>query len=243
MNVYFQKCRNDTKINKTDCYPEEVIMKRLDNILVTTIMLDNDIKLNNVNEPFQPFLRSTLSPLSTSVYKNEIREITEIRINSNKNLIFGSYEEEKNHRMRLKREEIDLRTDHALFPGTFNQMTFITSGDTQIYYRDYRKLFDVITQLGGFFNGIIYVATLLLYVYSSNMILWECIYNNVSSKELEKGISGTIKNAIKSDVINVNKPPEEERKENSNENNNERNNNSVEQLRIMRNDEVNQAHR
>lgn len=156
------------------------------------MMSDNDVKLDDFNQPFKPFVQSNVNSLSSSLFKNLIREISEIRINTNKNLIFGSYEEEKGFKLTQQREEVDLRSKHFLFPNTFNQMSFITSGNTQIYYRDYRKLFEVIVQIGGFFNGIIYAANFFLYIYSNNMILWKCIYCFLSPKELEERLSNKL---------------------------------------------------
>ena len=144
--------------------------------------------------------------------------------------------------MTQKREEVDLRPDHALFPGTFSQMTFITSGNTEIYFRDYKKLFDVIVQIGGFSNGIIYSATILLYFYSNNIILWKCIYGLISSKELgeilDKPVIGNVSRFEMSEQNNMNPArDEEERKidsdQNNNDNNNERNaRNFIEQIRV-----------
>ena len=58
-------------------------------------MPDHDIKLDDIEEPFNIFPHNDISSLSTSVYKNHIRELSEVRIYFNKNLIFGSYEEKK----------------------------------------------------------------------------------------------------------------------------------------------------
>ena len=188
-------------------------------------MSDNDVNLNDANEPFKPFLRNVVSPLSTSVFKNHFLEISEIRINSDKNLIFGDYEKEKKFRLRQKREEVDLRSVHAIFPRTFNQMTIVTSGNTEIYNRYYRKLFDIIVEIGGFFNGIIYAATLILYLYSNNIILWQCIYSIISSKELEERLINPMKIKNENEIENNNKSNNNE-DNNINSNNNLRNDNN-----------------
>jgi len=170
-------------------------------------MSDYYFKLDDVNDPFKPFMNNIVVPLSASLYKNHIREMSEIRIKSDKSLVFESYEEEKKFKLTGTREIVDLRPDHALFPGTFNQLSIITTGNTQIYIRTYRKLFDIIVQIGGFFNGIIYTATVFLYLYSNNLILWNCIYNVISTNELEERL---INQKIKIDL-------EKEKVENINE--------------------------
>jgi len=193
INVYFQKCTNSSNNNTTNCYPDDFIEETLKTIYVSTTVSDNDVKLDDVNDPFKGFYNNYITQLTTSVFKNHIREMSEVRIFSDKNLIFGSYEEKKSFKITRQREEVDLRSDHQIFPGTFNQMTFITSGNTLIYYRDYRKLFDIIVRIGGFFNGIIYIAYIILYLYSKNLILWHCISSTISTNELEERLTKPIK--------------------------------------------------
>lgn len=82
-----------------------------------------------------------------------------------------------------------MRSEHDLIPGAFSKMTFLTSGKTQIYYRTYQKFFEIITQIGGFVNGIIYFTTIILYICSNNLIMWQCIFNSISANELEQRLS------------------------------------------------------
>lgn len=154
--------------------------------MINVIYIDNDIKLDDHSQPIKPFVTKSIEPASISIYKNYFREIQEIRINTDTNLLFTSYEETKTYKFSSFRENVDLRTKHSLFPGTFNQMTLITSQKTQIYTRTYKKLFDIIVQIGGFFNGIIYASSFILFMYSKNLILWECIYYSMSLDEINR---------------------------------------------------------
>jgi hypothetical protein len=72
-------------------------------------------------------------------------------------------------------------------------MTFITSGDTEIYYRKYKKLFEIIIQIGGFSNGIFFGAYLILFVYSNNIILWKCISRVISKEEMNERLDKNFK--------------------------------------------------
>lgn len=192
--------------------------------------------LDDHKKPFKPFPQGIISPLSTSVFKNHFREISEVRINSDTNLIFEGYNEEKSFHLTQMREEVDIRSDHALFPGTFNQMTFITSGNTKTYFRSYRKFIDIIVVFGGFFNGVVNFSYLILYIYSNNLILWECIYSVLSSKEIEDSMKNPIININRISIINPNKSNQEEAKnDNSNQNIQKNINNSFEQIRLNRN--------
>jgi len=190
--------------------------------------LDNDINLNDVNQPFRPFLGNKNLPISTSLFKNYFREIKEIRINSDKNLFFESFEETKNFKFSNLRESVDMRKDHSLFPGTFSQMTFITSGDTHIYFRKYKKLFEVIILIGGFCNGLFSVAYIILFLYSNNMILWSCISSIISKDEINVRLDKKFKinkqkeKSYKSEII-LNKRINEDNNDKQNNNNNSNN--------------------
>ena len=220
-------------------------------------MINYDTKLEDFNKSFKPLLHSSVSSSSSSIFKNHIRELSEVIIRSDKSLLFrqSSYEEEKKYKLHLKREEVDLRSDHAIFPGTFNQMTFITSDNTVIYVREYRKLLYVIIQIGGFFNGIIYSATIILYIYSNNKILWECINNIISSNELEERLKNPLPIELKGifkpeiseinriNIINQNISFKEDKKFNSNENDmhnqNRNSNNKIKKKNLILNNNNN----
>ena len=149
--------------------------------------LEHDVKLDDIDQPFKPFLKNSMYQLSTSIFKSYYTEIQEIRINTDKSLIFTEMEETKSYKFINTRESVDTRKFH-IFPGTFSQMLFITTGNTQIHIRSYKKLFDVIVQIGGFFNGIVYCANIILYFYSKNIILWHCISGILSSDEIKDNL-------------------------------------------------------
>ena len=231
--------------NKKNCYPEEEIDKKLKVVNLNTNFFDHDIKLDDLNEPFKLFSHNDMSMLTSSLFKTQYRELSEARVYSDKNLIFGSYEEKKSYRLTQVREEVDLRTNYDIVPGTFSQMYFVANGNTQIYYRNYTKLFSIIVKIGGFFNGTIYTVTLILYIYSNNMILWHCILNTISEDELEERLK-IIRLDVKDDsnndlnirpsIVNINRSNQEEENSNNSNQNNERNNNIPnDQLRLGQN--------
>ena len=64
------------------------------------LYIDNDIKYDDVNEPVKPFFKNNFYHMSTSIFKVFYREISEIRINTDKNLLFffSNYEETKSYK-------------------------------------------------------------------------------------------------------------------------------------------------
>lgn len=191
-------------------------------------VIDNDIKLDDANEFIKPFLKTSSLGLSTTLFKVYTMEIAETRIQTDKSLFFTKeIEETKTYSFLETRESVDLRKEHSLFPGTFSQINFVTSGKTQIYSRKYKKLFEIIIQIGGFFNGILYFTWFILYIYSKNIILWHCISSIISYKDIREKID---KSVFKIDEENEDKKNEDKKNEerkNENENEDENNNNKI----------------
>jgi hypothetical protein len=206
---------------------------------MNTLSIDNDIKLEDNINPFKPFLKSENSPLSSSIYKFLVREMSEIRLNTDKDLLFNSNEETRSYKFAQKREEVDMREENENVPGAYSQMNINASGNTIIYKRRYKKLFEVFIEIGGFFNGVNFIALIILYIYSKNIILWQCIYSLIPSNELDNRLKENLQNINKNkdygNIINVNKSLQEERKENNNRNIERNISNSSEELNINRN--------
>ena len=190
--------------------------------------IDNDIKLEDNKNPIKPYLTSETFRITTTIYKEFWRELSEIRLNTDNSLILSSQEEIKSYKFTTERTELELKKEHPSFPGSFNQINFVLNTKTQIYSRSYRKIFEVISQIGGFTNGIVFIAYLLLYVYSQNVILWHCISTLISEEEIIQNISKLKKNnnreLIKSKIISeIKQVNEVSGNENLNLNNQSRN--------------------
>ena len=134
------------------------------------------------------YLKSELILISSSIFKTFIKEMSEIRLITDNTLFFSSYEEIKTYKFSESREEVDMRKEHANVPGIFSQINIFTNTKTAIYKRSYRKLFEVIAQIGGFSNRIIFAAQVLLYIYSENILLYNCISTLISPKEIKENL-------------------------------------------------------
>lgn len=115
-------------------------------------------------------------------------DFSEIRLNTDKSLFLFDYEEERSYSFQSTRESVDLRKNHFVVPSCFSQMSIVLNGNTKIYTRTYLKLFALIANIGGLFNGIVYSAYILLYFYSKNIILWYCITGILSPDEIKDNI-------------------------------------------------------
>lgn len=183
-DIAIQRCMNSTF--KKDCFPQEVIEEKLTNFYFTIAYINNDIKLNDLNEPFKPFLEYQTTPLSISIYKSLTTEITDIRVKTDDNLIFYGQDEKKSYKILSTKESVDFKKEYPILKGVFSHFTFTTTGNQHIYDRTYKKVFNVVTDIGGFYNGIKFAAILILYIYSNNMILWHCIYLIFNESEINK---------------------------------------------------------
>jgi hypothetical protein len=93
------------------------------------------------------------------------------------------------------------------------QISLIVSGNSVIYFRSYRKLFDLISTIGGFFNSINYASYLILYLYSQNTILFHSISSIISEQEIYDSLENSIlennekKKIFKPELIKINPKP------------------------------------
>ena len=167
---------------------------------------------NDDKNPIKPFLTNNIYKISTNVYTNYLQDISEIRIKTDRNLFLSSYEEERSYKFHALSQFVDIRPDDHIFKKkAITKFTYVNTGSTDIYVRTYKKLFELITELGGFTNGVSNFAVLFLYLFSSNTILWHCISSILTKDEIEMNIAKKIEvrnendeNIIRSSIINVN---------------------------------------
>ena len=186
--MYVDKCKNSTFIK--NCYPPEEIDKKLHEVYLHFFHIDNDVKPDDVNDPVKPFLKNNQFLFTSEGFLRIYSWITEIKIFTDKDLVFSNFEESKTFKFTGTSFSNELRKDFV--ENSLAQVSLIVSGDTQIYYRGYKKLLEIITSIGGFINGITYTVILLLHIYSKNTILWHCISKILSENEISDRLNKSI---------------------------------------------------
>lgn len=73
---------------------------------MSNLYIDNDFKLDEINTPIKPYIKNMNSPISSTIFKNFFREISEVRINTDTDLIFSSFDEIKSYKFSGIRESI-----------------------------------------------------------------------------------------------------------------------------------------
>jgi len=171
LNIYIRKCVNSTTANKTNCYPDHVIDKKLSQAFIGLVAIDNDINSNNYQEPILEFYQNELLPVSSTVFKTYNKELNVVKFSTNDGYIFDSLGQFQTYRSDRILESVDLRGKNTLFPGTFSQITFRCSGKTEIYYRNYLKVPATFAYIGGILQVIILIGNCFVFIYSKNSML------------------------------------------------------------------------
>ncbi len=185
LNIYIRKCLNSTIANKTNCFPEDVIDKKLSQVFFNLVGIENDVDSNNFTNPVLEFYKNDLLPLSSTIFKNIYKDINSVKFNSNNGFLFNNDLSYESYRTDRILESVDLRGKNTLIPGTFSQITFRCSGKTEIFLRSYLKLSAIFAYVGGILQAIILIGKSLVFLYSKNSMVYYLIYHIFDKEEVE----------------------------------------------------------
>lgn len=187
INFYLNKCVNTTK--KTDCFPNEEIDKRLNNIKLAVNIGDFDVNTKNQTDPFIPVRRGFLKQFSSTISRKHFYEINNIDFFSDNGLFFESFEKNSAYRIESSWESIKLDLGNQFFPTTFGNISFRGSGKKEIYNRTYQKITDFIPQIVSFYHIYILFAKFLVTFLTSGSLeeyFFSIIFNNNEFDDLKK---------------------------------------------------------
>jgi len=171
LNIYIRKCMNSTALNKTNCYPEDQIDKKLSQLFLSIISIEYDIDSNNFENPVLPYTKSEMLSLSSTIFKNFFKDMNIVRFISNNGFIFDKIQSYETLRTDKIVESADLRGKNTLFPGTFSQITFRCTGKTEIYYRSYLRFQAAFAYIGGVLQALILLGKCFVYFFSKNSMM------------------------------------------------------------------------
>ncbi len=184
LGILFLKCSNSTLINKTNCYSEEIIKKKLSNVYVNLITIENDIDSNNFENPILEYYKNDIIPISSSIYKTYVKELNSVKYTSDNGLIFNQKLNYQSYRTDTTLQSVDLR-DNTAFPGMLSQIMFRCSGKTEIYIRTYEKIPAIFAQIGGILQAIIISGRCLVYIFSKNSLISYLIIHLFESEDIK----------------------------------------------------------
>ncbi len=178
-----KKCQNNTQLNKTNCFPEDIINRRLSQGLANVLFIDNQVNSEDYKNPIKSSLKLNQFFISPSIFKHFFVKFSDLRYRSDNNLFFNSYEETQSYKLKEIKETVDLRGDNTLIKGTFNQINFIMADETMITTRIYDKISNSFAKIGGLAHIFILLSKLILYFWSKNNVLLYLISTILPNEE------------------------------------------------------------
>ena len=201
LNIYVRKCMNSTLTNKTNCFPEDVIEKKLSQLFFSIGNVENDIDSNNFDNPILEYLKNDNLHLSSLIFKNYFKEMNSIKFLSDNGYFIRDEEKFISYRTERIMESVYKNT---LFPGTFSQITLRCSGKTEIYSRTYLKIPATFANIGGILQAVILIGKSLTYLFSKNSMINYLIFYFLNFDEISKSIKKENENLDKKLDINLN---------------------------------------
>ncbi len=230
LNVYINKCINDTAKNITNCHPQEKIDKRLSNFYLNIITMDHAIDNYNLTSVKQIKIKNEVIPLSPKLYRTIDIKYKHVDYITDFGYLFESNTVETFSIQEKYTETADIKTD-TLIPGNFALIKFFNSLNKDKYIRKFQKLENLFANIGGAVKAILlifeiienYISDALYYIKLSNDIIsfegledYDYTYNRkrasslklnrfASKKNINEGLK--LKNNFIEDKINDTKTP------------------------------------
>jgi len=186
LNIHIRRCLNSTAENKTNCFPEDEIDKKLSQIYLNLITIENDINSNNYQNPILEYTKNDPLLISSTIFKTFFKEVNLVRFNSNNGFIFDTTEKFETYRTDKIKESVDLRGKNTLYPGTFSQVNIRSSGKIELFNRSYFKLQESFALIGGIIHVILLLGKMFVYIYSQNAMSNYLFLNLFEYDEIKK---------------------------------------------------------
>ena len=184
LNIYINKCVNNTRINKTNCLPIEVIDKKLAQTYMNLVSIENDVDSENFTNPIMSYTKNELLPISSTIFKNYFKDLNSVTFDSDDGMLLDNLNTYESYRTDKISESVDLRGSNTLFPGTFSQIIFRCSGKTEIYSRTYIKFPETFAKIGGILQAFVIFGKVFVLIWSKNNMLSYLILHIFENKEI-----------------------------------------------------------
>jgi hypothetical protein len=186
-SIFINKCSNSSNITgKTDCFSSDIIEKRLSKSLLNILRISYDIN-HDENDPFDSHLISDVFDLSTTIFQKIYYPLKRTIYNTEEGLVFTQTVSVNFTQVEQTRIYSDFRKS-GIDPETFSTIIFTTSEGTDIYYRSYLKIQDVVANIGGMINGILTIGSILVHIITKNMTLFNLTKILYSMEDIKIGL-------------------------------------------------------
>ncbi len=165
LNLYVNKCVNDTSRNITNCLPQEEIDKYLDDYYVSLNMEDYTINNDNIETPGELSYFTRTLRLSINLFRRIFVRIREIEYKTDYGRLFEDFKTENYSEIENFEYYIDTKSPGHI-PGNFAYFTFINSSTKEYYKRTFVKFQELIAYLGGLMESILFVSNTIVKYFS-----------------------------------------------------------------------------
>ena len=162
---WISTCVNDTKLNRTNCFPTEKSKARLVNTYISYVFLDYSIDHNDILNPVKVNLRSEILPVSSTIYKRIFFYQRPVTYTTDYGLVFEDFQDIKFYQTLDSKENVDLRPQGTV-PGSFALISVMMDKYNNFYMRKYSKIQSFLADVGGLVKGLLLISSLLNYLVS-----------------------------------------------------------------------------
>ena len=193
INFYITYCTQ-----QSNCKNSSEIFKKLSTYYFTIYTPNYYVDSLNFTNPIQPYIRSFAEISTTSFFKRTYYYLKNILYYSDKGLILNDEHNTSNTIYQDSKTIIDLR-DTELFGGKLlYQFTyaFNEQGNEDYILRNYKRIQNVIAEIGGFINSLRLIATFFLEMYY-DLKLYSLVAEKFTFIKNEKSQINTTNNEFK----------------------------------------------
>lgn len=168
ITFYINKCVNSTVPGSPICKPKEEIERKLDTAFLSYNYMDFKINNNNITTAAQRYLRTDSLIVSSTIYKRFMIKFKQIDYKTDYGYVFTDYQTDNFYTIEPFYENVDNRVV-LRYPGNFCSMTLSVSSNIDLYVRFYTKLQDVMANIGGVLQGILFISVLICHYFSQKL--------------------------------------------------------------------------
>lgn len=164
---YINRCMNGYD-GKSNCHPMTKINNALINTYISLRYIDYDVLHNNQKTPYRPYMRTEGLPISSTIYKRFFINKKNVEYTTDYELVFDDSRVENFH----QQDNIDVSVDSRRlynYPDRLANINIQMSRKTDLYYKTYSKLQDLVANIGGVIESILIIANFVVSFFSQSV--------------------------------------------------------------------------
>ncbi len=176
--IFILRCKNNKKLNKTNCDEEEISDKKaieLDSINI--FLIDHFIDVTNYRYPLTNFYHKISNKIALSSYTTNHLNFNPLKLNTHAGIIMNTYSELHSFNFDLN-EKLTTNEENT---GIYGSFYFWMQNQMNIYDRTYQKIQDVSASISGISKLLLIIGYFINYLFAKITLI-----NDVSNDILKK---------------------------------------------------------